>query len=95
MVSFNCSLAFKFKLNFLFSSQLFTTQKKKSSIKDFSSKSDQIFKGKFLVRIFLRSDWIRIPSKCGKIRTRKTLNMDDFHALPSFKINFITGLWDL
>ena len=47
MASFDGLLAFKFKLNFWFSSQLFTEQKKKFSIKDFISKSDQIFQGKF------------------------------------------------
>ena len=47
MTSFDGLLAFKFKLNFWFSSQLFTEQKKKFSIKDFISKSDQIFQGKF------------------------------------------------
>ena len=42
--------------------------------------------GVFLVRIFLHSDWIRrdtlrIQSKCGKIRARKTPNTDTFHAV--------------
>ena len=44
--------------------------------------------GVFLVHIFPHLDWIRrdtislhIPSKCGKIRTRKTLNTDTFHSV--------------
>ena len=48
----------------------------------------------FLVRIFQHSDWIRrhtlypvshrIQSECGKIRTRKILNTDSFHAVWCF-----------
>ena len=34
-----------------------------------------------LVRIFPHSDWIRIQSECGKIRTRITQNKDTFHAV--------------
>ena len=41
----------------------------------------------FLVRIFPHSDWIRrdAKSECGKIRTRKTPNMDTFHAVEMLK----------
>ena len=35
----------------------------------------------FLVRVLPHLDWIRIQSESGKIRTRKTLYLDNFHAV--------------
>ena len=58
--------------------------------------------GVFLVRIFPHSDWIRkntpyslcIQSKCGKMQTRKILNMGTFHAVPIICLNhFLTVCW--
>ena len=42
--------------------------------------------GVIIVRIFLHSDWIRIQSQYGKIRTRINPNVDTFHAVFGEKI---------
>ena len=67
-------------------------QKKFVSIKFFiHSKSCTAWKvsvfGLFLIRVFPHSDWIwkDTESKCLKIRTRKTPNMDTFHAILNAK----------
>ena len=50
--------------------------------------------GVLLVRIFPHSDWIRIQSECGKMRTRITPNTDTFYAVIGSRQSHWEIKWD-
>ena len=70
-------------------------------LENYALQRESVF-GSFQVRIFPHLDWIR---ECGKIRTKKTPNMDTFHAVAisgfpreestifTFNQPFYTRLW--